>query len=294
MKEVDLPTKLVIRSPFAEELKRFYEVYNTGLPNVDETTYERFSKSWGKNLESGNLERLWRVAVLENEIVGVVINSINDALKWGMIWELAVVPEYRDKGIGTNLIAESEQLLVKQGVKITDLAIGVKTHNTRAYALYERLGYGVRFLVVRLKGSAWQTKPGRQLVVREAETKDAAKLSRLVPDAYWSASNASSWKKQISEGDCHALVKRDDQKIVGIVNLLEGMKDSGSTELVFCVKPGYGNAVLDMAMNLVKTRQVDLWLQDNHQDIIDYAYQRGLKCIDSEYLLKKHIGEKAR
>ncbi len=286
--------KLSIRTPLPEEKKRFYDVYNTGLPNVDETTYERFSKSWDTNRENGNLGKLWRVAVLDNEIVGVVINSVIESLKWGMVWELAVVPEQRDKGIGTKLIAESEQLLSKSGTEITDLAIGVKTHNSRAISLYEKLGYDMRFLVVRLRTSTWQTNPAQQLAVRDAETRDAVKLSRLVPDAYWDASDVNSWKRRISEGNCHVLMTREDQKIVGTVSLPEVKKESSSTELALWIKPGFGKAVLDTAVTLVKTRQVDVWLQDSHQDLMEYAYGRGLKRVDSEYLMRKPIGGKTR
>ena len=286
--------KLSIRTPLPDEKKRFYDVYNTGLPNVDETTFERFSKSWDTNRENGNLGKLWRVAVLDNEIVGVVINSVIESLKWGMVWELAVVPEQRDKGIGTKLIAESEQLLSNSGTEIADLAIGVKTHNSRAISLYEKLGYDMRFLVVRLRSNIWQTNHARQLIVRDAETKDAVKLTRLVPDSYWDASDVSSWKRRILEGNCHVLMTREDQRIVGAVSVPEVKKESSSTELAFSIKPGFGKAVLDTAVTLVKTTQVDVWLQDNHQDLMEYAYGRGLKRVDSEYLMRKPIGGRTR
>jgi hypothetical protein len=149
-------------------------------------------------------------------------------------------------------------------------------------------------LVVRLRSSPWQTSPSQRLVVRGAETGDMAKLLRLVPDAYWNANGSNGWKKCISEGNCHVLMTREDQKIVGAVNLPEVTKDSSSTELALNMKLGFGKAVLDTAVTLVKTRQVDVWLQDNHQDLIDYAYRRGLKRLDSEYLMRKPIGEKTR
>jgi ribosomal protein S18 acetylase RimI-like enzyme/3D (Asp-Asp-Asp) domain-containing protein len=274
--------KPVIRFPLPEEKRLFFDVYNTGLPNLDEVTFQRFSKWWEKSIENGNLERLWRVAVLEGKIVGVVINTINEALKWGMVWELAIVPKLRDKGIGTRLVKESERLLVKHGTEITHFAIGVKTHNTRAFSLYEKLGYRARFLVLRLKGDAWKTTLATLLTIGDAETRDAGKLSRLVPDAYWSATNLNGWKKRTSEGDCRVFRIRKSSEIVGVVSLSESEKGGSATELTFSVKPSFGNAVLDATMGLVKTKKIDLWLQDNHQDIIDYAYQRGLKRIDSE------------
>jgi hypothetical protein len=87
---------------------------------------------------------------------------------------------------------------------------------------------------------------------------------------------------------------RKDRKIVGAVNLPEERKDSRSTELVLSIKPGFGKAALDTAVTLVKASQVFVWLQDNHQDLIDYAYGRGLKRVDSEYLMKKPIAKTTR
>jgi ribosomal protein S18 acetylase RimI-like enzyme len=286
--------KPVIRSPLPEEKRLFYDVYNTGLPNVDEITYQRFSKWWETSQENGNLERLWRVAVLDGKIVGIVINTINKALEWGMVWELAIVPRVRDRGIGTRLVKESERLLVKHGTEITHIAIGVKTHNTRAFSLYERLGYRTRFLILQLKGDAWMTKLASLLTIRGAELRDAGKLSRLVPNAYWTATNVDGWKKRVSEGDCHVFTTRRNSEIVGVVSLSQSEKGGRATELTFSIKPSFGNAVLDATMGLVRTRKIDLWLQDNHQDIIDYAYQRGLRRIDSEYLMRKPIGKTTR
>jgi hypothetical protein len=226
--------------------------------------------------------------------VGIVINTINVALKWGMVWELAVVPKLRGKGLGTRLVKESERLLVKHGTEITHIAIGVKTPNTRAFSLYEKLGYRARFLVLRLKGNVWKTGLTPLLTIRDAETRDAGKLSRLVPDAYWSVTNLDGWKKRISEGNYHVSTTRKSSEIVGVVRLSESERGSRSTEMTFSIKPGFGNAVLDATMGLVKTKEIDLWLQDNHQDIIDYAYQRGLTRIDSEYLMKKPIRKTTR
>jgi hypothetical protein len=87
---------------------------------------------------------------------------------------------------------------------------------------------------------------------------------------------------------------RKNSEIVGVVSLSQSEKGGRVTELTFSIKPSFGNAVLDATMGLVKTRKIDLWLQDNHQDIIDYAYQRGLRRTDSEYLMRKPIGKKTR
>jgi len=283
-------TKTVIRAPMAEERERFYQVYNTGLPNVDEIAFDRFSKWWETSTNNGELEKLWRVAVLEDQIVGIVINTVSESLRWGMIWELAVVPKHRNKGIGTRLIKESERLLVKHGGGITHFAIGVKTHNTRAFTLYEKLGYGVQFLVLRLRGKVWKPEKTPPVSIRNADVRHAGRLSRLVSNAYWSTRTKDSWRRLIPMGEWHVLTTREESKIVGAVSLSEDKK-TGSTEVSFSAKHGFGTSVLDAALDLVKTKRIDLWVQDNHQDILEYVYRRGLKRIDSEYLLKKPVAK---
>jgi GNAT superfamily N-acetyltransferase len=52
---------------------------------------------------------------------------------------IAVLPEYRSQGIGTRLIAAAEQMARERGFR--EVCVGVNIENTRARALYERLGY---------------------------------------------------------------------------------------------------------------------------------------------------------
>ena len=281
-------TRTIIRAPMAEDKERFYQVYNTGLPNVDEIAPDRFSKWWETSTNNGDLEKLWRVAVLENQIVGVVINAISEPLKWGMVWELAVIPKHRNQGIGTRLIKESERLLLKNGGGITHFAIGVKTDNARAFSLYEKLGYGVQFLVLRLRGKVWKPEKALPVLVHDADVRYAGRLSRLVSNAYWSTRTKDTWRRLISMGDWRVLTTRNESKIIGAVSLSEDKK-TGSTEVSFSAERGFGISVLDAASHLVKTKRIDLWVQDDHQDILEYVYCRGLKRIDSEYLLKKPI-----
>lgn len=57
----------------------------------------------------------------------------------GTLWQLAVHPALQSCGIGTVLIRAAEQRIVARGLRRAELS--VEEGNTRALALYERLGY---------------------------------------------------------------------------------------------------------------------------------------------------------
>jgi ribosomal protein S18 acetylase RimI-like enzyme len=137
---ISVVDKIKIRAPRDSEQEQVLQVYQTGLPNVDPISHERFLNWWARSEENGTLDTLWRVALIDNELVGVVINSTSDSLGWGLIWELAVMPKWRDRGIGASLVEESQNLLLQKNPKLSHFALGVKTHNQRALPFYERLG----------------------------------------------------------------------------------------------------------------------------------------------------------
>ncbi|MGY1440041.1 GNAT family N-acetyltransferase [Streptomyces reniochalinae] len=57
----------------------------------------------------------------------------------GTLWQLAVHPALQSCGIGTFLVEAAEQRIRSRGLRQAELA--VEEHNSRARALYERLGY---------------------------------------------------------------------------------------------------------------------------------------------------------
>jgi ribosomal protein S18 acetylase RimI-like enzyme len=59
----------------------------------------------------------------------------------GSMFQLATLPELQGLGIARRLIAESEDLIRKRGLRIAMLAF--EDGNTRARRIYERLGYEV-------------------------------------------------------------------------------------------------------------------------------------------------------
>ena len=57
----------------------------------------------------------------------------------GTVWQLAVLPALRSRGLGTLLIRAAEGRIRERGLRRAELA--VEEENPRARALYERLGY---------------------------------------------------------------------------------------------------------------------------------------------------------
>ncbi|WP_447041734.1 GNAT family N-acetyltransferase [Streptomyces sp. DSM 118878] len=57
----------------------------------------------------------------------------------GTLWQLAVLPALQSCGLGTLLVRAAEQRIRQRGLRSAELA--VEENNSRARALYERLGY---------------------------------------------------------------------------------------------------------------------------------------------------------
>lgn len=84
------------------------------------------------------------VATIDNKIVGNVF-IVEDG--WAaFVFRLAVVKEYRNRGIGKRLMQEAEERIRKKGYN--ELHILVHTDETELQGYYEKLGY--------LKGNKYQ------------------------------------------------------------------------------------------------------------------------------------------
>ncbi|TFH07637.1 MAG: GNAT family N-acetyltransferase [Candidatus Thorarchaeota archaeon] len=284
---MSLQKKIQIRPPKNDEKEEFYRVYNSGLPGVDELTPKRFDEWWNRSSESGEMEKLWRVAVVNNSIVGVVINQVNVELNWGFVWELAILPEYRNQGVGTQLILESEKLLQNHHPEIDDLAIGVKTDNIKALQLYEKLGYGIRFLELHLKGQRWASDIKHNLKIEPASEDRIAELMELSPDAYWGTKDIEGWKEIIKPE--HRIFITEDNHLVGFVRLFVQEGKSPYSEIQFNIKPGFGTQVIEACMEFIETSMIEFWVQDDHQDILDLLYRKEFRRIESEFLLRKAV-----
>jgi len=73
----------------------------------------------------------------DNRLVGMVIISCD--MRKGWINRLAVDPDYRNRGIATALIAESERILRKHGIGI--FCVLIEDYNAVSKELFKECGY---------------------------------------------------------------------------------------------------------------------------------------------------------
>ncbi len=279
----------VVRPPRVEEQKAFFEVYETGIPQVDSLTFDGFSRWWNRSRIMGDLSTLWRVATVDDRIVGVAINAVLDSLSWGSIWELAVSPEWRNTGIGTRLVQESEQALLQRNPRLTHFSIGVKVHNSRSLPFVERLGYGIQGLVLRLDGRATRSASEPPLELHMARLEDIPVVLHLTTDNYWGPSDPRTLEYSIRGGNCYSLTDSSTNSIVGFVRYEFDNDQADSTVISFSYLKGYGQAVVDCALREVSTEKAIFWVQDKHEDIIDHLYASGFRKVEAEYLAKKRV-----
>ncbi|MDW8325817.1 MAG: GNAT family N-acetyltransferase [Anaerolineales bacterium] len=75
-------------------------------------------------------------AVVEEQLVGLVIAERNVWTNEGLIATLAVHPDFQRQGLGRRLLAEAEARLNTPRIRLT-----VRASNAAAIALYEQAGY---------------------------------------------------------------------------------------------------------------------------------------------------------
>ena len=82
---------------------------------------------------------LFYVAVLDEKIVGTAMSGFDGHRGW--VYYVSVHPEYRRRGIGTDLMKIVESTLVEYGCPKLNLQI--RADNAEVQSFYESLGYRV-------------------------------------------------------------------------------------------------------------------------------------------------------
>jgi ribosomal protein S18 acetylase RimI-like enzyme len=277
----------IVRPPTLNEMPSFYRVYATGVPNVDSLTYDGFSRWWNRSKVFGDLQALWRVASIDDQIVGVAINMILDSFGWGAIWELAVVPEWRRKGIGRRLVQESEHALLERNPNLTHFTIGVKLDNPAAIPFTEHMGYGIQSLVLRLDGTVENKTFTSSLDVKIPRLDDIPLIMHLTPDTYWGLRDYRMIEFSLRGGNCYLMTEPASNMIVGFARFEYDHDFPDATVISFSYRQGYGRAVVDAALNEVTTKKAILWVEVKHETILDHLYAKGFERTEAEFLARK-------
>jgi ribosomal-protein-alanine N-acetyltransferase len=83
------------------------------------------------------------LAALEDDrIVGSAMALMSDLLKQGKVASVAVLKDFRGKGVGSALLRECEKIFESQGLK--KYSLEVDTMNELAIALYSSRGYEIK------------------------------------------------------------------------------------------------------------------------------------------------------
>lgn len=99
-----------------------------------------FSDPWSIRSISSELENplsLWVVAMDGSVLAGYV--GSQSVMGWADMMNLAVLPEYRGKGVGASLVLELIRRL--QDNQVSCLTLEVRISNEPAIRLYEKLGF---------------------------------------------------------------------------------------------------------------------------------------------------------
>ena len=99
-----------------------------------------FSDPWSIRSISSELENplsLWVVAMDGSVLAGYV--GSQSVMGWADMMNLAVLPEYRGKGVGASLVLELIRRL--QENQVSCLTLEVRISNEPAIRLYEKLGF---------------------------------------------------------------------------------------------------------------------------------------------------------
>jgi len=122
----------IIRLQYADEARQCAELMATSEPWVT------LRRTYDNSLKMLNLpSREVYVARVRDEIVGFIVLIMSGALV-GYIQTVGVMPEWRNKGIGSKLVKFAEEKIFSRAPNVF---MCVSSFNKKAQELYKRLGY---------------------------------------------------------------------------------------------------------------------------------------------------------
>ena len=176
-----------IRSLHRDELQESWGLHKKGFPHFDVQSRESYLRYRSK--EGFDFDQII-VAEVGGKLVGkieVYSAKVSDKGKTGYVDGFVVDPDYRKRGIGTQLLLEAERRAVNKGTR--QIHLGVKTFNTDAISLYEELGYEKLnriFLMRALKDDLQIPELPDDVLIRSADpSEDPERLIIMILSVEW-------------------------------------------------------------------------------------------------------------
>lgn len=118
----------------ADRIRAFIETHDAGMSGVPNVPFLT-EKSVRQQLPDGNLH----LVELNRQVVGIYDLSLQTDQRSADLDEIAILPQWRSRGLGRQIIIELAEQLAKDG--ILSLSILVASSNTSALRLYRQLGF---------------------------------------------------------------------------------------------------------------------------------------------------------
>jgi ribosomal-protein-alanine N-acetyltransferase len=119
-----------IRFATASDLERILEIERLA-----------FDSQWSQVQFSASLKDLFLVFEAEEQILGFLIACTCEVAKRAIIMRIAVHPDHRGRGIGSQLIAASLEQFKQRDLKCVELDVDIVKNG--AIKLYEKFGFKV-------------------------------------------------------------------------------------------------------------------------------------------------------
>lgn len=81
------------------------------------------------------------LAEVDGQAVGFAVYELDDTTRIGNVSDNAVLPEYRNRGIGAQLLAHVLNLMKEAGMELAQVSTGLEDAYAPARRMYERQGF---------------------------------------------------------------------------------------------------------------------------------------------------------
>jgi len=288
-----------IRSLHRDELGESWELHEKGFPHFDVQSRESYLRYRSK--EGFDFDQIV-VAEVGGKLVGkieVYSAKVSDKEKTGFVDGFVVDPDYRKRGIGTQLLLEAERRAVNKGTR--QIHLGVKTFNTDAISLYEELGYEKLnriFLMRALKDDLQIPGLPDDVLVRSADpSADPERLITMIPSVGWGVqATQEELRADLKKNPGMFLVLEHNGRVQAYIKYSLGkeihIKSLGITREVMMPLPAIVQCILkEVLVKATEQKYVSLYVQAdrNKGRLMKALKSLGFETYDTAFQMRKEM-----